>query len=166
MLTSFTVSFANNGAVILLSLQSSVSVRVVNQLLTEMDGLEARKQVFIMGATNRPGELKSHVAPGYSLEFLEFLVGVCRPVPQILTLFQTKKCHFPHPFSDLAPEIHTRFQTFVVAFKLRISAEVKNSARMIYFGYFSFFTIHLELKRQIRLYAFRVPLKTIPDLRP
>ena len=24
-----------------------------------MDGLEARKQVFIMGATNRPGELKS-----------------------------------------------------------------------------------------------------------
>lgn len=28
---------------------------MVNQLLTEMDGLEARKQVFIMGATNRPG---------------------------------------------------------------------------------------------------------------
>ena len=37
--------------------KSSVSVRVVNQLLTEMDGLEARKQVFIMGATNRPGEM-------------------------------------------------------------------------------------------------------------
>ncbi|KAK3576286.1 hypothetical protein CHS0354_036021 [Potamilus streckersoni] len=30
------------------------SVRVVNQLLTEMDGLEERKQVFIMAATNRP----------------------------------------------------------------------------------------------------------------
>ncbi|ELU02896.1 hypothetical protein CAPTEDRAFT_169679 [Capitella teleta] len=30
------------------------SVRVVNQLLTEMDGLEERKNVFIMGATNRP----------------------------------------------------------------------------------------------------------------
>ncbi|VDH97182.1 ribosome biogenesis ATPase [Mytilus galloprovincialis] len=30
------------------------SVRVVNQLLTEMDGLEERKSVFIMGATNRP----------------------------------------------------------------------------------------------------------------
>ena len=27
-------------------------------------------------------------------------VGVCRPVLQILTLFHTKKCHFPHPFSD------------------------------------------------------------------
>lgn len=34
--------------------ESGSSVRVVNQLLTEMDGLEARKQVFIMAATNRP----------------------------------------------------------------------------------------------------------------
>ena len=24
--------------------------------------------------------------------------GVCRPVLQVLTLFQTKKCHFPHRF--------------------------------------------------------------------
>ena len=30
----------------------------------------------------------------------EFFVGVCRPVLQILTRFQTKKRHFPHPFSD------------------------------------------------------------------
>ena len=49
---------------------------------------------------------------GYSSEFL---VGMCRPVPQILTQFQTKIFHFPHPFSDLAPKIHTRFQTFVVS---------------------------------------------------
>ena len=35
--------------------QTSSSARVVNQLLTEMDGLESRKQVFLMGATNRPG---------------------------------------------------------------------------------------------------------------
>ena len=41
----------------LVSHQGGSSVRVVNQLLTEMDGLEDRKQVFIMGATNRPGEL-------------------------------------------------------------------------------------------------------------
>ena len=34
--------------------------------------------------------------------FWKFMVGVCRPVLQILTLFQTKKCYFPHPFSDLA----------------------------------------------------------------
>lgn len=34
--------------------ESGASVRVVNQLLTEMDGLESRQQVFIMAATNRP----------------------------------------------------------------------------------------------------------------
>ena len=33
---------------------SNVSERVVNQLLTEMDGLEGRGQVFVIGATNRP----------------------------------------------------------------------------------------------------------------
>ena len=27
--------------------------------------------------------------------------GVCRPALRILTLFQTTKCHFPHPFSEL-----------------------------------------------------------------
>ena len=36
---------------------------------------------------------------------------VCRPVLQILTLFQIKKCHFSQPFLDLASRIHTRFQT-------------------------------------------------------
>ena len=30
------------------------SERVVNQLLTEMDGLEDRKEIFVIGATNRP----------------------------------------------------------------------------------------------------------------
>ena len=39
---------------------------------------------------------------GYSSEFL---VGVCRPGLQIPTLFQTLTCHFPHPFSDLAPVV-------------------------------------------------------------
>uniref|UniRef100_A0A8C0IZ47 Nuclear VCP like n=1 Tax=Chelonoidis abingdonii TaxID=106734 RepID=A0A8C0IZ47_CHEAB len=34
--------------------EAGASVRVVNQLLTEMDGLENRQQVFIMAATNRP----------------------------------------------------------------------------------------------------------------
>jgi ribosome biogenesis ATPase len=34
--------------------EASASSRVVNQLLTEMDGLQARRQVFIMAATNRP----------------------------------------------------------------------------------------------------------------
>ena len=38
-------------------LQTSSSARVVNQVLTEMDGLESRKQVFVIGATNRPGKV-------------------------------------------------------------------------------------------------------------
>ena len=41
-------------------------------------------------------------------------MGVCRPVLQILTLFQAKTCHFPHPFSDLASKVHTRFQTWLL----------------------------------------------------
>ena len=47
------------------------------------------------------------------------LLGILgRGVPPgypILTLFQIKTCHFPDPFSDMAPKIHTRFQTFVAA---------------------------------------------------
>ena len=35
------------------TLQTNASARVVNQLLTEMDGLNSRKNVFIIGATNR-----------------------------------------------------------------------------------------------------------------
>ena len=33
---------------------SGVSERMVNMLLTELDGLEERKQVFVIAATNRP----------------------------------------------------------------------------------------------------------------
>ena len=42
-----------------------------------------------------------HAREGYSSEFS---VGVCRPVLQIPTLFQTPKYHFPQPFSGLASE--------------------------------------------------------------
>ena len=33
---------------------SSATERVVNQLLTEMDGVQDRRQVFVVAATNRP----------------------------------------------------------------------------------------------------------------
>ena len=33
---------------------SGVAERVVNQLLTELDGLDARGQVYVVAATNRP----------------------------------------------------------------------------------------------------------------
>ena len=51
----------------------------------------------------------------------EFLVGVCRQVLQILTRFQKKKCHFPHPFSDQISKIHTNFQTWSILACSRLS---------------------------------------------
>ena len=56
------------------------------------------------GFLNRSSGAGVGVGKGYSREFL---VGVCRPVLLILTPFQTKKCHFPHPFSDQAPVVQT-----------------------------------------------------------
>lgn len=59
------------------------------------------------------------VCPGGGY-FSEFLLGVCGPVLQTLTLFHTKLCNFPIPFfrpvfqnsyqsSDLVSTFHTRF---------------------------------------------------------
>ncbi|KAI9230663.1 MAG: P-loop containing nucleoside triphosphate hydrolase protein [Piptocephalis tieghemiana] len=39
--------------------QSEASARVVNTLLTELDGVDARKQVFVIAATNRPDIIDS-----------------------------------------------------------------------------------------------------------
>ena len=47
----------------------------------------------------------------------EFLVGVCRLVLRILTLFEPKKCHFPHPFSDLASKNSYPFSDLEVVTK-------------------------------------------------
>ncbi len=35
--------------------------RVINQILTEMDGMGAKKNVFIIGATNRPDIIDSAI---------------------------------------------------------------------------------------------------------
>ena len=43
---------------------------------------------------------------------MRILGGSVPLVLQILTLFQTKKCHFSHPFSYLASKIHTHFKTW------------------------------------------------------
>ncbi|XP_072031899.1 nuclear valosin-containing protein-like [Amphiura filiformis] len=65
--------------------ESGSSARVVNQLLTEMDGLEARKQVFIMGATNRPDIIDPAVLrPGRMDKIL--YVGIPPPQDRVAIL--------------------------------------------------------------------------------
>ena len=91
-------------------------------------------------------------------------MGVCRPVLQ----FQTKKCNFPHPFSDQTSKIHARFQTwplnrnYVIITYIRLERQQKNSYKSISNSHFFFFLTHLELKRQRRSYNPVVSSKTIP----
>ena len=56
-------------------------------------------------------------------------------MPLVPTLFQTKKCHFLHPFSDLTSKIYTSFQTlssgrnyFIIT---QIRAQAKNFFKCI-----------------------------------
>jgi len=49
--------------------------RVINQVLTEMDGMGAKKNVFIIGATNRPG-MKSELGEKFfSISFYLLIVS-------------------------------------------------------------------------------------------
>uniref|UniRef100_A0A6A7GEH3 Ribosome biogenesis ATPase RIX7 n=2 Tax=Hirondellea gigas TaxID=1518452 RepID=A0A6A7GEH3_9CRUS len=60
------------------SRSGDVSARVVNQLLTEIDGLDERKQVFVIAATNRPDIIDSAMLrPGR----LDRLIYVPLPSP-------------------------------------------------------------------------------------
>ena len=59
-------------------------------------------------------------------------------MPLVPTLFQTKKCHFLHPFSDLTSKIHTCFQTwFDLVFRQKlfhhylVRAQAKNFFKCI-----------------------------------
>lgn len=52
---------------------SGVTDRVINQLLTEMDGVGGNKNVFIIGATNRPDQLDSAVVRPGRLDTLIYI---------------------------------------------------------------------------------------------
>ena len=72
----------------------------------------------------------------------EFLVGMCPPLLQVLTLFQTKQCHFPHLFSDQTAKIHTRFQTWPLGRNysslLRLERKQKSSSNVFWIRIFLF----------------------------
>lgn len=62
------------------------------------------------------GYLNAVIPGGWGGVLLETLGGVNRPILQILTPFQTKHCHFRHPFPDLEDlrdhkTQHTRLHT-------------------------------------------------------
>ena len=59
--------------------------------------------------------------------YWEFLEGVWCPVLRILTLLQTKKCHFPHPFSDQISKIHTHIRIWPNLAFFRLSDSLGNS---------------------------------------
>ena len=86
-------------------------------------------------------------APGGSS--WEFLVGVCCPLLQILTLLQTKKCHFPNPFSNQTSKIHTCTQSWPSGRNYVIITLIECKQKKILqihldLTYFSFFLTHLE----------------------
>ena len=100
----------------------------------------------------------------------EFLVGVCRPVLQILTLFQNKKCNFPHPFSDQTSKIHTRFKTWPLGRNYVTITWIR--ARNLKFFKFISVRIFLFLSYSYGIETINtfipsvVPSKTIPDSSP
>ena len=75
---------------------------------------DSNNYVLLLESVKQPSDVKRHYStnvkltnPGGEGYSWEFLVGVYRRVLQILTLFQTKKCYFSNPFSDLASKILT-----------------------------------------------------------
>ena len=97
-------------------------------------------------------------------------MGVCRLFPQIPTLLQTKKCNFPHPFSDQTSKIHTRFQTWALGRNYVIITYIRAQTNK-FFKFISNSHIFLFLSYSFGMEAINfsyipvVPSKTIPDSR-
>ena len=86
----------------------------------------------------------------------------------LLTLFQTIKCHFLHPFSDLEEVIKRNItclhKTAVIIAEIRTST--KRFLKIHFeFAYFTCLLIHLELKLRTRSCKTAFP-STTPDSRP
>ena len=76
--------------------------RVLNQILTEMDGMNAKKNVFIIGATNRPDQIDSALLRPGRLDQLIYI-----PLPdEVSRLSILKACLKKSP---VAPEVDLSF---------------------------------------------------------
>ena len=80
----------------------------------------------------------------------EFLIGVCNLVLKILTLFQTKKCHFPHLFLDQTPKTIPFFspglETEIMPSLLRLERKQKYSSNPYRIRIFLFLSYSFGLK--------------------
>ena len=73
--------------------------RVINQLLTEMDGMSAKKNVFIIGATNRPDIIDSAIMRPGRLDQLIYI-----PLPDDKSRIQIFKANLrKSPIAKVSP---------------------------------------------------------------
>ena len=75
----------------------SSDLRLASCLFREERRAKVKKETFFLSPFKVKLNPGGRGGGGYSWKLL---VRVCRPVLQILILFQTKRCHFPHPFLD------------------------------------------------------------------
>ena len=87
-------------------------------------------------------------------------MGVCRPVPQILTRFRTKKGNFPNPFSDLA--LRQKLCYHYVA----VGAQTKNYSNPFQIRIFLFLSYSIGTETINTFIHSVVPSKIIPNSRP
>jgi transitional endoplasmic reticulum ATPase len=76
--------------------------RVLNQILTEMDGMTTKKNVFIIGATNRPDQIDSALLRPGRLDQLIYIPLPDEPSRLSILKAQLKK-------SPLAPDVNLSF---------------------------------------------------------
>ncbi|KAJ7582282.1 P-loop containing nucleoside triphosphate hydrolase protein [Mycena floridula] len=76
--------------------------RVLNQILTEMDGMNAKKNVFIIGATNRPDQIDSALLRPGRLDQLIYI-----PLPDEVSRLSILKAALKK--SPLAPDVNLEF---------------------------------------------------------
>lgn len=79
---------------------NAATERVVNQLLTEMDGLEDRKQVFIIAATNRPDIIDPAMLRPGRLDKLHYVALPSKDDRLSILITNTRKIPI-HPDIDL-----------------------------------------------------------------
>jgi SpoVK/Ycf46/Vps4 family AAA+-type ATPase len=86
--------------------QNGVSDRIVNQLLTEMDGVDKKKLVYIIGATNRPEIIdRAFLRPGRIDKLLFVPFPTKREKIQILLTISRKISILPYLNFDLLSQV-------------------------------------------------------------